>query len=195
MSLPGFSPANSYVLVVQDPAAGGLAGGIRVGSRPDCALVIGLPMRMRVLWTMILTKLKAAQDIHIDIAEAYAWGQKFQLGYGKHPPLSGWVAGALVRCCSRSTNWAAYALAMATVGCRAGDLLADRAARGRPAPRVLRRGDARALSDLQFQGFQIQSGSAAARDAAARGAGLSAMRSRSEPCAPGCGSGWPVRWR
>ena len=42
-----------------------------------------------VLWTLILVNLKAAQDVHMDVAEAFAWGQKFQLGYGKHPPLSG----------------------------------------------------------------------------------------------------------
>ena len=41
-----------------------------------------------VLWTLILMQLKAAQDVHFDVAEAYAWGQKFLLGYGKHPPLS-----------------------------------------------------------------------------------------------------------
>ena len=50
-----------------------------------------------VLWTVILINLKAAQDIHMDVAEAFAWGQKFQLGYGKHPPLAGWVAGRLVQ--------------------------------------------------------------------------------------------------
>ena len=55
----------------------------------------------------------------------------------------------------------------------AGDLLADRVARRRPSPRVPCRGDARALSDLQFQGFQVQSRSAAAPDAAAGRAGLS----------------------
>src|SRR5664279_2556000 len=29
-----------------------------------------------VLWTVILTQLKAAQDVHFDVAEAFAWGQK-----------------------------------------------------------------------------------------------------------------------
>ena len=64
---------------------------------------------MRVLWTVILTKLKAAQDVHMDVAEAFAWGQKFQLGYGKHPPLSGWVAGLWFNCSrsptGRPTRW------------------------------------------------------------------------------------------
>jgi 4-amino-4-deoxy-L-arabinose transferase-like glycosyltransferase len=79
-------------------------------------LVIGFAVVHAVLWTFILVDLKAAQDIHFDVAEAYAWGQKFQLGYGKHPPLSGWVAG-LWFMLFPATNWAAYALAMATLGC------------------------------------------------------------------------------
>src|ERR1700754_1700915 len=79
-------------------------------------LVIGFAIAHAVLWTMILVNLKAAQDIHFDVAEAYAWGQKFQLGYGKHPPLSGWVAGLWFKVFPVA-NWATYALAMATLGC------------------------------------------------------------------------------
>jgi 4-amino-4-deoxy-L-arabinose transferase-like glycosyltransferase len=78
-------------------------------------LVIGFAIAHAVLWTFILVDLKAAQDIHFDVAEAYAWGQKFQLGYGKHPPLSGWVAG-LWFMLFPAANWATYALAMATLG-------------------------------------------------------------------------------
>ena len=52
----------------------------------------------------------------MDVAEAFAWGQKFQLGYGKHPPLSGWVAGLWFRVFPVA-DWATYALAMATLGC------------------------------------------------------------------------------
>ena len=58
-------------------------------------LVIGFAILHAVLWTLILINLKAAQDVHMDVAEAYAWGQKFQLGYGKHPPLSGWIKAAI----------------------------------------------------------------------------------------------------
>ena len=50
-------------------------------------LVIGFAILHAMLWTMILIQLKAAQDIHFDVAEGYAWGQKFQLGYGKHPSI------------------------------------------------------------------------------------------------------------
>ena len=51
----------------------------------------------------------------MDVAEAYGWGQKFLWGYGKHPPLSGWVAG-LWFTVFPAADWATYALAMATVG-------------------------------------------------------------------------------
>src|SRR5580704_11412244 len=80
------------------------------------SLVIGFAVAHAVLWTFILINLKAAQDVHMDVAEAFAWGQKFQLGYGKHPPLAGWVAGLWFKLFP-VTDWATYALAMATLGC------------------------------------------------------------------------------
>ncbi|MDB5653612.1 MAG: Dolichyl-phosphate-mannose-protein mannosyltransferase [Tardiphaga sp.] len=77
-------------------------------------LVAGFVLAHGVLWTAILTQLKAAQDVHFDVAEGFAWGQKALMGYGKHPPLSGWVAGAWFNVFP-PTDWATYALAMATV--------------------------------------------------------------------------------
>ena len=79
-------------------------------------LVTGFAAVHAVLWTLILVNLKTGQDVHMDVAEAYAWGQKFLLGYGKHPPLSGWVAGVWFMLFP-VTDWASYALAMATLGC------------------------------------------------------------------------------
>jgi 4-amino-4-deoxy-L-arabinose transferase-like glycosyltransferase len=79
------------------------------------ALVAGFILLHVALWSRTLTLLKHGQDIHFDIAEAYAWGQQFLLGYGKHPPLSGWVAGVWFRLFP-ATDWAAYTLAMATAG-------------------------------------------------------------------------------
>ncbi len=67
-----------------------------------------------LLWTAVLTLMKAGQDIHYDTAEAFAWGQQFLLGYGKHPPLSGWIAGLWFRIFP-TTDAAAYGLAMATL--------------------------------------------------------------------------------
>jgi 4-amino-4-deoxy-L-arabinose transferase-like glycosyltransferase len=78
-------------------------------------LVIGFAVVHAVLWTLILVNLKTGQDVHMDVAEAYAWGQKFLLGYGKHPPLSGWVAGVWFMVFPVK-DWATYALAMATLG-------------------------------------------------------------------------------
>jgi 4-amino-4-deoxy-L-arabinose transferase-like glycosyltransferase len=79
-------------------------------------LVTGFAVVHAVLWTLILVTLKTGQDVHMDVAEAFAWGQKFLLGYGKHPPLSGWVAGVWFKLFP-VTDWATYALAMATLGC------------------------------------------------------------------------------
>ena len=79
-------------------------------------LVVGFAMVHAVLWTLILVNLKTGQDVHMDVAEAFAWGQKFLLGYGKHPPLSGWVAGVWFMIFPVA-DWATYALAMATLGC------------------------------------------------------------------------------
>jgi 4-amino-4-deoxy-L-arabinose transferase-like glycosyltransferase len=78
-------------------------------------LVVSFAVVHGLLWTLILIDLKAAQDVHMDVAEAFAWGQKFQLGYGKHPPLSGWVAGAWFSFFPVK-DWATYALAMTTLG-------------------------------------------------------------------------------
>src|SRR3979409_905627 len=98
-------------------SVGRLAAGVGARScdpKASLWLVIGFAVVHAVLWTLILINLKAAQDVHMDVAEAFAWGQKFQLGYGKHPPLSGWIAGVWFRFFP-VTDWATYALAMTTV--------------------------------------------------------------------------------
>jgi 4-amino-4-deoxy-L-arabinose transferase-like glycosyltransferase len=78
------------------------------------AFVFGFAAIHALLWTVILINLKAAQDVHMDVAEAFAWGQKFQLGYGKHPPLAGWIAGLWFDMFP-VTDWATYLLAMTTL--------------------------------------------------------------------------------
>ena len=85
-----------------------------VDPRGGLWLVIGFAAVHAVLWTLILINLKAAQDVHMDVAEAFAWGQKFQFGYGKHPPLSGWVAGLWFKLFP-VRDWSTYALAMAVL--------------------------------------------------------------------------------
>jgi len=56
-----------------------------------------------------LTGLKAAQDVFIDAAEAYAWGQTFLGGYGRHPPMTGWIAGVWYGVFP-AADWSSYAL-------------------------------------------------------------------------------------
>ncbi|WOH65935.1 glycosyltransferase family 39 protein [Bradyrhizobium sp. BWA-3-5] len=105
-------------LSIRRPAAwlAALASGPKAAPIPGLWLVTGFAVVHAVLWTLILVNLKTGQDVHMDVAEAFAWGQKFLLGYGKHPPLSGWVAGVWFRLFP-VTDWASYALAMATVSC------------------------------------------------------------------------------
>ena len=78
-------------------------------------LVITFALVHGLIWTQILIDLKAAEDVHMDVAEAFAWGQKFQWGYGKHPPLAGWIAGLWFDVFPVQ-NWATYALAMTVLG-------------------------------------------------------------------------------
>ena len=82
-----------------------------VDPKGGARFVIGFAAAHAVLWTLILVNLKAAQDVHMDVAEAFAWGQQFQFGYGKHPPLSGWVAGLWFKLFP-VRDWPTYALAM-----------------------------------------------------------------------------------
>src|SRR5260221_1727397 len=114
MSTASFLPAISRAR--RRPSIRRLAAWLAAcASDPKAApwLVIGFAAAHAVLWTFILINLKAAQDVHMDVAEAFAWGQKFQFGYGKHPPLAGWVAGLWVQVFPVA-DWATYALAMAT---------------------------------------------------------------------------------
>src|ERR1700754_4292395 len=83
--------------------------------RTDLWLVITFAVVHALLWTRILIDLKAAQAVHMDVAEACAGGQKFQLGYGKHPPLTGWIAGLWFQFFPVA-DWATYLLAMTTLG-------------------------------------------------------------------------------
>src|SRR3978361_311368 len=76
-------------------------------------LVIGFAAAHAVLWTLILVNLKTGQEVHVGCAAAYGWGRRFLLGYGKHPPLSGWVAGVWFMIFPVK-DWATYALAMTT---------------------------------------------------------------------------------
>lgn len=64
-----------------------------------------------VVWTLYGVLAKGSQDIHFDMAEAAAWSRELALGNAKHPPLSGWLAGAWFTVFP-SADWAYYLLAI-----------------------------------------------------------------------------------
>ena len=45
-----------------------------------------------ILGFFVLVLTTAAEDLFMDSTEAYAWGMQFLGGYGRHPPLTGWIA-------------------------------------------------------------------------------------------------------
>ncbi len=79
------------------------------------------------IWTVVPTVAGSTGVLHIDMTEAYAWGQEFQLGYTKHPPVFPWVAGAWFSVFPR-TQWAFFLLSAvaAAVGLAGVWLLAGR---------------------------------------------------------------------
>jgi len=68
-----------------------------------------------LLWTIYAVVAKGSQDVHFDMAEAVVWSHEALLGTPKHPPLSGWLAGAWFGLFPRQ-DWAFYLLAMTSVG-------------------------------------------------------------------------------
>jgi len=76
-------------------------------------LVAGFVVLHVVLWTVILIRLRPAQDVHFDVAEAFAWARNSCLVTASIP-ASGWVAGIWFMLFP-VTDWSTYALAMVTV--------------------------------------------------------------------------------
>ena len=47
-----------------------------------------------LVWTWAGTLVRSNLDLAGDMVETFVWGQGWQWGYFKHPPLAGWIAGA-----------------------------------------------------------------------------------------------------
>ena len=141
---------------------------------------------------LFLTGLKAAQDVFIDAAEAYAWGQSFLGGYGRHPPMTGWIAGVWYSVFP-AADWASYALSrvMTFVTLAALYFIARRVVGPRRAL-LLAAGDD-ALPAVSHQRRALQQLPGAARAAAAAGADVShRLRKAQRPvgcAARACGGG------
>ena len=68
-----------------------------------------------VVWSLYFAVTEHASAIHNDMAEAYAWGREFQLGYNQHPPFWAWICGLWFLIFPRA-NWAFAVLSMLNAG-------------------------------------------------------------------------------
>ena len=68
-----------------------------------------------LVWTLYGVISASPAAIHNDMAEAYAWGREFQLGYEKHPPFWAWIAGLWFEVFPRA-DWAFIFLAVLNAG-------------------------------------------------------------------------------
>jgi 4-amino-4-deoxy-L-arabinose transferase-like glycosyltransferase len=68
-----------------------------------------------ILGLFVLVLTTAAEDLFMDSTEAYAWGMQFLGGYGRHPPLTGWIAGIWYSVFP-AANWSSYALSEVMTG-------------------------------------------------------------------------------
>lgn len=83
--------------------------------RTATAWVIAAISAALLINLLILVLMKPAETLFLDCTEAYAWGQQFLFGYGRHPPMTGWIAGLWYRVFP-AANWASYALSQVMSG-------------------------------------------------------------------------------
>jgi 4-amino-4-deoxy-L-arabinose transferase-like glycosyltransferase len=60
-----------------------------------------------ILWTIV--PYFSNKNLPLDVIEALAWGQDFDFGYNKHPPLSAWIPGLLFKIFANK-DWVYYLL-------------------------------------------------------------------------------------
>jgi 4-amino-4-deoxy-L-arabinose transferase-like glycosyltransferase len=63
-------------------------------AEPPPRAVFGVFMAFVAVWSVYFAIAESQASIHNDMAEAYAWGREFQLGYNQHPPFWAWICGA-----------------------------------------------------------------------------------------------------
>jgi 4-amino-4-deoxy-L-arabinose transferase-like glycosyltransferase len=62
-------------------------------AKPSARVVAAAFVAFVAVWSAYFAISEIATAIHNDMAEAYVWGQEFQLGYNQHPPFFAWIAG------------------------------------------------------------------------------------------------------
>jgi len=60
-----------------------------------------------IIWTAV--PYFSNKNLPLDVIEALAWGQEFNLGYNKHPPLSAWIPGIFFKIFGNK-DWIYYLL-------------------------------------------------------------------------------------
>jgi Dolichyl-phosphate-mannose-protein mannosyltransferase len=60
---------------------------------PGLPAILALLAAFVAIWAIYATLTEAPVAIKHDMAEAYAWGREFQLGYNQHPPFWAWICG------------------------------------------------------------------------------------------------------
>jgi Dolichyl-phosphate-mannose-protein mannosyltransferase len=74
-----------------------------------------------LLGVLVLLLMKPAETLFMDSTEAYAWGMQFLGGYGRHPPLTGWIA-RIWYSVFPATHWSSYALSGVMTGISLGSI-------------------------------------------------------------------------
>jgi len=81
-----------------------IAASIMAGDPSIPALLVFLGTFVAI-WGLYFAFAEAPVAIKHDMAEAYAWGREFQLGYNQHPPFWAWICGLWFLLFPR-TQWA-----------------------------------------------------------------------------------------
>ena len=82
---------------------------------PSLPTILALLGAFAATWALYFTIAEAPFAIKHDMAEAYAWGREFQLGYNQHPPFWAWICGLWFSVCPR-TEWAFALLSSLNAG-------------------------------------------------------------------------------
>lgn len=82
---------------------------------PNLPTILALLGAFAAIWALYFTITEAPVAIKHDMAEAYAWGQEFQLGYNQHPPFWAWICGLWFPLFPR-TGWAFALLSSMNAG-------------------------------------------------------------------------------
>jgi hypothetical protein len=83
--------------------------------QPGLPAILAMLAAFVAVWTLYLTITEAPEPIKHDMAEAFAWGQEFQLGYNQHPPFWAWICGLWFLLFPR-TGWAFALLSSLNAG-------------------------------------------------------------------------------